>query len=113
MFWGDKVEITEKNTMKPHEHEMWELVVCLSDTGRHIVGSKTYGFKIGRTFLLPSGIPHQAIGEASAPGVILYLCFDMRTDLQNLPSALTTLLRDAKKRGRHASKDLLSHICTH
>lgn len=104
MFWGDKVEITEKNTMKPHNHEMWELVVCLSDTGRHIVGSKTYGFKTGRTFLLPSGVPHQAIGEVSAPGIMLYLCFDMRTDLQNLPSAVTTLLRDAKKRGLHASK---------
>ncbi|MCK5844680.1 MAG: hypothetical protein KAG97_08245, partial [Victivallales bacterium] len=86
MFWGGKVELTEKSTISPHNHEMWEIVVCLSDTGRHIVGSKSYGFKIGRTFLLPSGVSHQARGASDAPGIILYLCFDMRTDLRNLPS---------------------------
>ncbi len=91
MLWGAKVKITEENMMDPHAHNMHEFVICLNNTGKHLVDNRLYDFQAGQTVFLPKGISHQAIGSEKEPAEIAFICFDQQSlikyttpDLQNL-----------------------------
>ncbi len=95
MLWGFQVNITEENVMDPHAHDIHELVVCISRTGRHLVGNETFDFQPGLTIFLPSGIMHQAIGSQLEPAEIAFVSFDQQSlirytspDLQETIAAL-------------------------
>jgi len=72
MFWGNTVKITESNMIPPHQHKMYELVVCISATGEHTIAGRHYKFFPGRTFFLPESVPHQVIGTIENPAVISF-----------------------------------------
>jgi AraC family transcriptional activator of mar-sox-rob regulon len=86
-----------------HSHEMDELVVCLSDTGRHRIGEEAVEFKRGRTLYLPAGLVHGVLATPEAPGEILFLCFT-HAELTNLmPGPLEAVVGELRNEQRYAS----------
>jgi AraC family transcriptional activator of mar-sox-rob regulon len=103
MLWGNTVHIIGSNMIMPHRHEMHEMVVCLSGTGRHEIDGRTYEFRRGRTFFLPGMVPHQAIGTDSEPAEIAFVCFDPRIDAEQLPPSLRLIIADLVANRHYAS----------
>ncbi len=59
-----------------HEHPPHELIVCGSDTGQLEINGKISDYRVGRTFLIPSGISHRIIGSPEDAARTQFICFD-------------------------------------
>lgn len=105
MFWGNITKITESNMINPHYHRMVEIVVCLSNTGKHDIDGRMYNFKRGRTFFLPGSVPHQAIGNLGKPAEIAFVCFDLHTDTEHLNPVIRNIIQDLQDNRQYASQN--------
>lgn len=103
MFWGNKTKITESNIMPPHHHRMSEIVVCISDTGKHDIDGRMYNFQKGRTFFLPGFVPHQAVGTKEDPAEISFVCFDLYTDTEHFTPVIRNIIRELQENRQYAS----------
>lgn len=103
MFWGDIVKIEDSNIIETHKHKMYELVICLSDKGQHIIDGRCYNFKRGRIFFLPELISHRVIVKKDDVTEIAYICFDLHTDIEQLTPAIRKIITNLKKHKHYAS----------
>lgn len=103
MFWGNRVKITESNMIRTHHHRMTEMVVCLSDTGKHDIGGRTYSFKKGRTFFLPESVPHLAKGSKKEPAEISFICFELHTDIEHFTPVIRNIIKEMHGNKQYAS----------
>jgi AraC-like DNA-binding protein len=103
MFWGDIVKITNSNIIETHKHNMYELVICLSDNGQHIIDGRHYNFKKGRIFFLPELISHRVTVKKDEITKIAFICFDLHTDIEQLIPSIRKIITNLKKHKHYAS----------
>lgn len=65
-----------QESMPFHAHPPHELIVCLDEHGSLHLENERFDFAAGRTFLLPSGLPHSVQGSKNAPARSQFVCFD-------------------------------------
>lgn len=63
-------------TMPEHAHPPHELIVCLNEHGALHLENECFSFAPGRTFLLPSGLPHSVAVYGNTPALTQFVCFD-------------------------------------
>lgn len=81
MLWGHYVLCHGEND--DHAHDLHELVVVLSDAGRHWVEDQCCELRAGQTVFLPGGVRHRLGGYQGQPAEIVYVCFPPRYFLDN------------------------------
>ena len=70
---------------EPHQHEVHELVVCLTDNALFCTEQQQFDFRKGRAFLVQAGVSHyfdwdgEQGGEGVKPAEAILVCFDDRT----------------------------------
>lgn len=109
MFWGNKVTITESNIMPPHRHRMSEIVVSMSNSGKHEIDGRILNLKQGQTLFLPDSIPHQAIGSKDNPAKIAFICFDLHTDIEHFTPVIRNIIGQLQENRQYASVNNVSN----
>ena len=66
---------------EPHQHEVHELVICLTENAFFCAEDQRFGFREGRAFLVKAGASHyfdRDGGESAKPAEAILVCFDDR-----------------------------------
>ncbi len=102
MFWGSRVEIEGRNKIT-HRHIMHELVIALSDSGRHFISDRMHHFWPGRIFLLAKDIVHGVHPAPPARAAIQFVCFDQNLLIENTAPPVVSVFNRLIRNNEFAS----------
>jgi len=91
MLWG--LTATHSDTTETHQHDLHELVVCLSDSGTFFIDGTAYDYYPGRTLFIPGGTPHHLTATSTVPAKTLFICIAPSSIKQYLPANATNLIQ--------------------
>ncbi len=93
MFCGMRRKVTEKNMLDVQTWDFFEFIICLSDSGKHLIDGHLFDSTIGRTIFIPRSVSHQTIGTSDQPAVIFFVFFDQKTLLEHTTFDLQHCIR--------------------
>lgn len=103
------IDVGFQHIVDQHEHH--EFVQCMGNDGVQWIQERRYDFKLGRTFFIPAGVKHQAIGTDKHPARLRFIAFNDSEVIEYMGKAQLQLIESIRQHKAYAadSENELSH----